>query len=123
MSYSFGVQKQSIFGTYGEFTVGSLGNRVRAQFLLTKMKPGSQGGWENELASQMVPWREVFKIEELTFDELLQRDLDDSRVAHDLIPYLLGEREASARFFPPVLAVLVPKQIQKTGLIPITLIQ
>ena len=25
------------------------------------------------------------------FDELLQRDLDDSRVAHDLIPYLLRE--------------------------------
>jgi hypothetical protein len=41
---------------------------------------------------------EIFKIEELTFDELLQRDLDDSRVAHDLIPYLLGEKEAAARF-------------------------
>lgn len=114
----FGVQKSPIYGTYGEFTVGSDGNRVRAQFLLTKMKPGSEGSWENELASQMVPWREVFNIEELTFDELLQRDLDDSRVAHDLIPYLLGEKEASARFFPPILAVLVPKNSNQTGIQP-----
>lgn len=72
MTFSFGVQKDPIYGTYGEFTIGSDSNRVRAQFLLTKMKPGSEGSWENSLASQMVPWREIFNIEELTFDELLQ---------------------------------------------------
>lgn len=116
MSFSFGVQKDPIYGTYGEFTIGSYENQVRAQFLLTKMKPGSEGTWENSLASQMVPWREVFNIEELTFDELLQRDLDDSRVAHDLIPYLLGESGAFARFFPPILAVLVPKKADKNGI-------
>ncbi|MFO7030471.1 hypothetical protein B9T07_14035 [Limnospira fusiformis CCALA 023] len=116
MSFSFGVQKDPIYGTYGEFTIGSDDNRVRAQFLLTKMKPGSEGIWENSLASQMVPWREVFNIEELTFDELLQRDLDDSRVAHDMIPYLLGESGAFARFFPPIMAVLVPKKTERTGI-------
>jgi DNA-sulfur modification-associated len=118
MTLNFGVQKEPIFGTYGEFTVGSDGDRVRAQFLLTKMKPGSDGDWENWLASQMVPWREIFKIEELTFDELLQRDLDDSRVAHDLIPYLLGESGAFARFFPPILAVLVPNKPERSGILP-----
>lgn len=116
MTFSFGVQKDPIFGTYGEFAIGSDGNRVRAQFLLTKMKPGSEGNWENTLASQMKPWREIFNIEELTFDELLQRDLDDSRVAHDLIPYLLGEKGAFARFFPPILAVLVPKKSENPGI-------
>ena len=117
MTFSFDSQKNDpIYGTYGEFTVGSLENRVQAHFILTKMKPGVEGSWENLLASQMVPWREIFKIEELTFDELLQRDLDDSRVAHDLIPYLLAEKEASARFFPPILAVLVPKNPQQTGI-------
>lgn len=114
--YGFGVQKDPIFGTYGEFTVGSESSRIKAQFLLTKIKPGSEGSWENSLASHMVPWREIFDIEELTFDELLQRDLDDSRVAHDLIPYLLGESGASARFFPPILAVLVPKNTQQSGI-------
>ncbi|WP_414542142.1 hypothetical protein [Nostoc sp. CCY0012] len=118
MTFSFGVQKDPIYGTYGEFTIGSDSNRVRAQFLLTKMKPGSEGSWENSLASQMVPWREIFNIEELTFDELLQRDLDDSRVAHDLIPYLLGESGAFARFFPPILAVLVPNKPERSGILP-----
>lgn len=116
MSYNFGIQKDPLYGTYGEFTIGSDENRVRAQFLLTKMKPGSEGTWENTLTSQMVPWREVFNTEELTFDELLQRNLDDSRVAHDLIPYLLGESGAFARFFPPILAVLVPKKREITGI-------
>ncbi|MDB9314132.1 DNA sulfur modification protein DndB [Spirulina sp. CS-785/01] len=118
MSFSFGVQKDPIYGTYGEFSIGSKENKIRAQFLLTKMKPGSAGNWENTFASQMIPWREVFNVEELTFDELLQRDLDDSRVAHDLIPYLLGESGDSARFFPPILAVLVPKKHEKTGIQP-----
>ena len=66
----------------------------------------------------MAPWREIFKIEELSFDELIQRDLDDSRVAHDLIPYLLGETGQHARFFPPVLAVLVPKRESRSGIGP-----
>lgn len=118
MTFSFGSQKNDpIFGTYGEFTVSSGENSIRANFLLSKMKPGAEGSWENLLASQMVPWREIFKIEELTFDELLQRDLDDSRVAHELIPYLLGDKEATAKFFPPILAVLVPKNLQKSGIL------
>jgi hypothetical protein len=117
MTFSFSSQKNDpIYGTYGEFTVGSTNNRIKAQFILTKMKPGVEGTWENLLASQMVPWREIFKLEELTFDELLQRDLDDSRVAHELIPYLLGDKETAARFFPPILAVLVPKNNQQTGI-------
>jgi hypothetical protein len=120
MSFSFGTQKNDpIYGTYGEFTVGPEHNQIRAHYLLTKVKPGSEGSWENLLASQMVPWREVFNIEEITFDELLQRDLDDSRVAHDMIPYLLGDKEASARFFPPILAVLVPKNVEGSGIQPL----
>jgi adenylate kinase family enzyme len=108
MSLDFGVQKQAVYGTYGEFTIESDYQKITAQYLLTKMKPGAEGSWENKLASQMVPWREIFTVEELTFDELLQRDLDDSRVANDLIPYLLGESGSNARFFPPILAVIAP---------------
>ncbi|MGY6530124.1 MAG: DNA sulfur modification protein DndB [Cyanobacterium sp.] len=118
MNLNFGVQKQPIYGTYGEFTIESENKHITAQYLLTKMKPGVENSWENSLADQMVPWREIFKIEELTFDELLQRDLDDSRVANDLIPYLLGESGSNARFFPPILAVLAPKRIDKSGILP-----
>ncbi|MDE0553882.1 MAG: hypothetical protein OXI24_06695, partial [Candidatus Poribacteria bacterium] len=105
MSRSFDNPKTSvIYGSFGEFTIGKGENTIRAKYLLTKIKPGSDGNWECELASEMKPWREVFNVEELSFDELLQRDLDDSRVAHDLIPYLLGELGGRAKFFPPILA-------------------
>ncbi len=118
MSFTFSVQKSPAYGSYGEFSVGSGSSQIRAHYLLTKIRPGQQGHWENQLASQMAPWREIFKIEELSFDELIQRDLDDSRVAHDLIPYLLGETGQHARFFPPVLAVLVPKRESRSGIGP-----
>ena len=115
-NYSFSVQRQSVFGTFGEFSVGFGTNPIRAKYLLTKIRPGNQGSWENLLASMMAPWREIFQVEELSFDELIQRDLDDSRVAHDMIPYLLGETGHHARFFPPVLAVLVPKKSVGSGI-------
>jgi hypothetical protein len=117
-SYSFTVQRQSMFGTYGEFAVGLGPNKIGAKYLLTKIRPGNQGSWENHLASKMAPWREIFQVEELSFDELIQRDLDDSRVAHDMIPYLLGESGHHARFFPPVLAVLVPRKERGSGIAP-----
>lgn len=115
---AFGVTKQPVFGTYGEFTVGKDKLAVRAQFLLTKVRPSNDGTWESDFAGMMVPWREVFKLEEMNFDELLQRDLDDSRVAHDLVPYLLGDQGSTARFFPPVLAVLVPRNASGSGIDP-----
>ncbi len=116
MSAMFHVQKTPIYGLSGEFTIGDGANTIRAKYILTKIKPGDDGSWECELASQMKPWREVFDVEELTFDELLQRDLDDSRVAHDLIPYLLGASGSRAKFFPPILAVIVPRKQGNTGI-------
>lgn len=117
-TFAFGVTKQPVYGTYGEFTVGKDKLAVRAQFLLTKVRPSNDGTWESDFAGMMVPWREVFKLEEMNFDELLQRDLDDSRVAHDLVPYLLGDQGSTARFFPPVLAVLVPRNAVGSGIDP-----
>ena len=100
------ISKQKIFGLHGEFTVGRGSKQLRAVYIETKIRPGSEGVWDNVLASQLVPWREIFDIEKVTFDELLQRDLNDSRVAHDLIPYLIGENSSAARFFPPILVAV-----------------
>ncbi len=116
MSTMFSVPKTPVFGSFGEFTIGEGSNTLRARYLLTKIRPGNDGTWECELASQMKPWREVFNVEELSFDELLQRELDDSRVAQDLIPYLLGESGNRAKFFPPILAVIVPRQQVGSGI-------
>ena len=116
MSTMFSVAKNPIFGSFGEFTIGDSSNTLRARYLLTKIRPGNDGTWECELASQMRPWREVFNLEQLSSDELLQRELDDSRVAHDLIPYLLGESGNRAKFFPPILAVIVPRKQVGSGI-------
>ena len=117
MSTIFGPNKISVYGSFGEFTIGdSSSSTIRAKYILTKIKPGNDGTPECELASQMLPWREIFNVEELNFDELLQRDLDDSRVAHDLIPYLLGESGNRAKFFPPILAVIVPRKSVGSGI-------
>ena len=117
MATIFGPNKISVHGSFGEFTIGdSSSSTIRAKYILTKIKPGNDGTPECELASQMLPWREIFNVEELNFDELLQRDLDDSRVAHDLIPYLLGESGNRAKFFPPILAVIVPRKSAGSGI-------
>lgn len=110
------VSKQKIFGLRGEFTVGKGDRQIRAAYIETKIRPGAEGIWDNILASHLVPWREIFDIEKVTFDELLQRDLNDSRVAHDLIPYLIGDTSSAARFFPPILVVLVPKKPEGAGI-------
>ena len=117
MSTDFDNPKTSkVHGTFGEFTIGNDVNTIRVKYVLSKIRPGNDGMWECILASEMKPWREVFKIEELSFDELLQRDLDDSRVAHELIPYLLGESGNKGKFFPPILAVIVPRKKIGSGI-------
>lgn len=113
----FGTAVFTAYGTHGDFTIGSGTSRTAAKFILTKIRPGNDGSWENTLARKLRPWREVFSVANVTFDELLQRDLDDSRVAMDLIPYLLGDGQHSSRFFPPILAVLVPIRPDKAGII------
>ena len=112
----FGPKEDSVYGVFGKFAIGESSSIIRAKYILTKIKPGNDGTPECKLASQMLPWREVFDVEELGFDELLQRDLDDSRVAHDLIPYLLRESGNKAKFFPPILAVIVPRRSVGSGI-------
>ena len=61
-----------------------------------------------QLLELLVPVREAFELHDLDFDQLLQRDLDDFRVSEEMVPYLLGEISSHPRFFPPIIAVIVP---------------
>lgn len=92
-------------GTVGTF----LTDAGAVHFLQTKARL-NRGATDNEsrLTSQLAPVREVLKMERLNFNQLLQRDLDDHRVATQLIPYLLESRESGPAFFPPILAALLP---------------
>ncbi len=67
----------------------------------------------NRLLDLLVPVREVLNIKDLDFDHLLQRDLDDFRVSEQMVPYLLGKTSTDPRFFPPIVAVIVPMNGEK----------
>jgi hypothetical protein len=106
---SFGIQWQSFYGTFGQFRINTpKRGEVTANYVQTRIRAAKDGQWDSILTQYMRPWREVFAVERMTFDELLQRDLDDARVANDLVPYLMGTETSKYPVFPPILAVLAP---------------
>lgn len=97
-------------GTWGQFVTPA----GAVNFLLTKARLGKSGtDKERRLTSQLRPVREVLESEKLNFNQLLQRDLDDYRVATDLIPYLLSPKKMGPSFFPPIMTVLLPFDSEK----------
>jgi hypothetical protein len=100
-----------IRGTTGTFTVssnetGSSSTEVR--YLLTHATLTDTGA-NSQLLRMLCPVREVFNLDELDFDEIMQRDINDARVAQELIPYLLDTKNAGhVKLFPPIVAVVVP---------------
>lgn len=97
--------RERVEGTWGEFATPT----GRVAFILTKARLGASGvDLERRLTSKLYPVREVLKTEQLDFNQLLQRDLDDHRVVEKLIPYLLKPGKMGPAFFPPIMAVLLP---------------
>lgn len=97
--------QNTISGTWGSFQAA--GGTVA--YILTKARLGTTGtDDERRLTGLLRPVREVLNPATLNFNQLLQRDLDDHRVATELVPYLLQRRATGPAFFPPVMAVLLP---------------
>lgn len=66
-------------------------------------------GHSRKLLEELKPMRERAQVSALRdLSSLLQRELDDRRVAHELVPYLQGAR-SKVGFFPGILVALVPK--------------
>lgn len=101
---SFNYQ-QSAYGTWGCFKTPS----GVVDFLETKARLGA-GSTDSEtrLTRFLKPVREALGSQEMDFNQLLQRDLDDHRVATELVPYLLRSVDRGPAFFPPVVAALLP---------------
>lgn len=106
----FGDSKTILFdhrieGTWGTFDTPA----GRVAFLNTKGRLGPSStdpAWR--LTQQLAPVREVLGIKDMDFNQLLQRDLDDHRIAIDLIPYVLKPVHTGPAFFPPIIAVVLP---------------
>lgn len=91
-------------GTYGEFITPA----GEVSYLLTKAKLGIDATKESSLTKYLAPVREVLSVEKMDFNQLLQRDLDDYRVATGLLDYVLSPQVGGPAFYTPILAALLP---------------
>ncbi|MFE3109062.1 hypothetical protein ACFXKJ_19395 [Kitasatospora indigofera] len=102
-------------GTWGSFDTPA----GRVDYIMTKAKLGGDADApERQLTKSLAPVREVMEAGDLDFNQLLQRDLDDHRVADKLIPYLFKQQTTGPAFFPPIVAVLLPFQAKKPTTFP-----
>ena len=103
--------QQTSYGSWGTFNTPS----GTIQFLETKARIGSAStDPETRLTNFLKPVREALETKNMDFNQLMQRDLDDHRVATELVPYLLDKNTTGPAFFPPIVAALLPFK----GLIP-----
>lgn len=97
--------KERTDGTWGTFRTPT----GTVAYLQTKARLGKKDiDNQSRLTALLCPVREVLPVSTMNFNQLLQRDLDDHRVATELIPYLLTQGPTGPAFFPPVMAVLLP---------------
>lgn len=99
-------------GTIGTFQVSSDNGKaagVDVRYLLTHVTLSEKQQGQTQLLDMLAPVREVFDLSQLGFDEIMQRDIDDSRVSLELIPYLLDvTTSGQIKLFPPIVAVVLP---------------
>ena len=110
------IHKIKLNGIWGNFYINNA--NVNVHYFSSFASPDtSLKDGHRELLDLLKPMREIVKDASKfsNLDSLLQRDLNDERIAHDLIPYLKGVT-GRVGFFPPVLVVLMPKDyLNKEG--------
>jgi len=97
--------QHQIDGIYGCFSTPA----GVVNYIQTKARLGSDGSNQSNLTKALVPAREALNVADMDFNQLLQRDLDDHRIATTLIPYILNPpANRLPGFFPPIVAVILP---------------
>jgi len=108
-----------IYGLLGNFELP--GKKTKVRYFSTNVSSRDKKSDVYLLLKELKPMRERVKANELkNLDSLLQRNLNDYRVAEELIPYLLTSSSPIA-FFPAILAVLIPNGFlsQENGIYPL----
>ena len=103
----------SLKGSIGSFKVGSGHDKesLEVKYFLTHVSLNFSGGADEKLLRELAPVREMFDPQQLDFDEIMQRDIDDARVSAELIPYILDDRTQDLiKFFPPIVVIVLPVQ-------------
>jgi len=100
---------QKLVGSWGEFSSPESDHRILYLSTTVKFSADARADDQLDAIRYLRPVREVLEVNKLKFKELLQRDIDDHRVAHQMVPYLLGSQASlGATFFPPILAIFLP---------------
>lgn len=96
-----------VHGQFGEFNLDNKKTKVRYFSTFASSKNKLHDSFA--LLKELKPMRERVKAKEISnLNSLLQRDLNDYRVANELVPYLVDGKTPVA-FFPAILAILIPK--------------
>ncbi len=104
----------TVYGMFGSFHVGGqaeAGGKVLVRYFSTVAagQHSAAAGDSQGLLRELKPMRERVRVSDLRdLSSLLQRELDDDRVANELVPYLRGVNTAVG-FFPGILVALVPQ--------------
>ena len=105
-------------GRHGQFYISNNDeSSVPVDFLQTDIH------FNDAEMGQLETFREIFDTDSLNLEQILQRDIDDTRVSTQMIPYLLSSEAYSRRdfisgnanFYPPVVAILVPLKEEQDG--------
>lgn len=101
-------QLTKLNGSVGRFQLPN--NPFTLRYLQTSVSASIPGSHQHKLLEEIKPIRDRLDISNIrTVNDILQRDVDDSRVARDIIPYLLSTRNKPV-FFPSIVVVLFPKE-------------
>ncbi len=109
------IKKRTIdvLGIFGDFSIKpSHEDVITVKYFQTiaSRKQGEEAGNVIDLLRELKPMRERVKSKDIKdLRSLLQRDLNDFRVANELIPYLQGIN-SKVGFFPSILVALIPKK-------------
>lgn len=99
-------------GSVGKFQISpeaSGGKSLEVLYLMTHIGFDTNVSSNEAMLRHLAPVREVFDFDQLQFEELMQRDIDDARVSTELIPYLLDAGACNTiKFFPPIVVVVLP---------------
>jgi hypothetical protein len=99
-------------GSTGSFRVGARGHEnstIEVKYFLTHVSLDYENGASAQVLSHLAPVRELFDTDQLEFDEIMQRDIDDARVSSELVPYLLDNKSRDmVKLFPPIVVVVLP---------------
>lgn len=96
----------------GEWGKYEIDDHLTVEYILSTVHIGRDS---NKL-SYIKPVREVLNLDELSFEQLLQRDLDDSRTSEEIInSYLANAENDLPLFFPPLTIALLPSADDGVG--------